>query len=101
MEFFFTKFVSRVPILFDIKGCLVFMFALVYISKSLHAILSFALANGYDNVQVCCSAEFRGRSNSSSRPLSSLGIVSNREGGGLDSSRMESGGCSAGIQCAL
>eukprot|EP01036_Dinobryon_divergens_P025111 gene25111-33627_t len=28
------------------------MLALVYISKSFHAILSFALANGYDNVQA-------------------------------------------------
>ena len=28
------------------------MLALVYISKSFHAIISFALANGYDNVQV-------------------------------------------------
>lgn len=53
MDFVVTKFVSRVPVLFDIKGCLVLMLALVYISKSFHAILSFVLANGYDNVQVC------------------------------------------------
>ena len=67
MDFVLTKFVARIPILLDIKGCLVFMFALVYISKSFHAVLSFALANGYDNVQVF-SAKFGLRSNLPYRP---------------------------------
>ena len=83
MDFVLTKFVARIPIFLDIKGCLVFMFALVYISKSFHAVLSFAIANGYDNVQVF-SAKFRERSNPPYRPcfLFFPGILSNRECGG-------------------
>ena len=99
MDFVVTKFVSRVPVLFDIKGCVVLMLALVYISKSFHAILSFALANGYDNVQVPQLIIVRDHLIIVSSLL--LGIVSIRQSGGSGRGGMENGGDSAGIQRSL
>ena len=107
MDFVITKFVSRVPVLFDIKGCLVLMLALVYISKSFHAILSFALANGYDNVQVCTTKNYCAKVIllSSLHPflayLQLTGILSIRQGGGSGCCGMENGSDSAGIQRSL
>ena len=45
-------YLQKIPLLFNAKGCVVAMFGLIYLSKFLHAFLSFALIGKYDNVQV-------------------------------------------------